>query len=68
MYVLASELGEQRWGLLNMEHSTAGGGRIVSRWVFKRQTSEPLVIDNRRNDVGVGVTVHSHIIPLWKTL
>ena len=32
------------------------------------KTSEPLVIDNRRNDVGVGVTVHSHIIPLWKTL
>ena len=36
MYALASELGEQGWGLVNMEHTTAGGGRIVRMWVFKR--------------------------------
>lgn len=53
------------------EHGTLHCRRRSDReqvGVQAAKTSEPLVIDNRRNDVGVGVTVHSHIIPLWKTL
>ena len=36
MYALASELGERGWELVQMEHTTAAGGWIVSVWVFKR--------------------------------
>jgi hypothetical protein len=34
MHVLANELGEQGWGLVNIEHTTGVGGQIVSVWVF----------------------------------
>jgi hypothetical protein len=39
MYVLANELGEQGWELVNIEHTTRGQ-QVVSMWVFKRSKPE----------------------------
>ena len=39
MYVLANELGEQGWELVNIEHTTRER-QIVSMWVFKRSKPE----------------------------
>jgi hypothetical protein len=39
MYVLANELGEQGWELVNIEHTTRER-QIVSMWVFKRPKPE----------------------------
>ncbi|HZR38843.1 MAG TPA: hypothetical protein VFB12_01915 [Ktedonobacteraceae bacterium] len=36
MYALTSELGEQGWALVNVEHTILRGNQIVSVWVFQR--------------------------------
>jgi hypothetical protein len=41
MYILANELGEQGWELVNIEHTTRKR-QIVSMWVFKRLKPENL--------------------------
>jgi hypothetical protein len=66
IYALASELGEQ--GVGAREYGTHYRTRRPDRervGVQTAKTSEPLVIDNRRNDVGMDGHAHSTSFP-WE--